>query len=240
LYREMANASLKNAIKLLSDSRKLRKSHSRGRACALAVLSIEEASKAHVYDWAADGIVRIVKKNPNHITSYCEDDLKKHKYKHRVVKEILMDFYEYYPFYELVKHVKKRKITNEEFVMHIHSGIESHKRWKLVVSKDEGLRERRQRAFKLLERMDSMKNSGFYVDRSSTRAHTPDEICLDDLDDLTEMADTLVLLTHLTLAKQRTSIQKKALADEKRKYATLARRYKISENHGTSAKKRNQ
>jgi len=51
----------------------------------LAVLAIEESAKAFVYWVASEGVVRIVKKNPNYVTTHKESDLLDHEFKHLLI-----------------------------------------------------------------------------------------------------------------------------------------------------------
>src|SRR5438093_9141861 len=66
LFRTLAEESLGNARRFFLDAKRLRRVGSRGHAIAFAVLSIEESSKALLYRGVAEGVLRIVRKNPNH------------------------------------------------------------------------------------------------------------------------------------------------------------------------------
>jgi len=52
----------------------------------MAMEDIRAAYKAGVYYIASEGVVRIVKRNPNYVTTYQESDLLDHEFKHMLIK----------------------------------------------------------------------------------------------------------------------------------------------------------
>jgi len=112
--------------------------------------------------------------------------------------------------------------------MLIHSGIGSHKTWKMEILKDQAISKDMQDTRDLLRRLDSMKNRGLYADHTGTRTITPDDISLIELNEVMDLADALIGLTSYTLDRQRTKSQRHAMAVEMRKRARLVRRLEKS------------
>src|SRR5438132_3369402 len=114
LFRRLAEESLANARRFFSDAKRLRRVGSRGHAAAFAVLSIEESSKALIYREVAEGVLRIVRKNPNHITTFTESELLNHQFKQRVLANAFGEYLRYGPFYEAAESLRKPKFSKTE------------------------------------------------------------------------------------------------------------------------------
>ena len=89
LYLKLAERSYDNAVQHFHDARALRRRGSRGHACSLAILSIEEAAKAFLWKLAGEGVYRIVTKKPNGISTYSKGQLFDHRFKHAIVARLV-------------------------------------------------------------------------------------------------------------------------------------------------------
>src|SRR5437867_5933579 len=114
LYQTLAQESVANARWFLADAKRLRRVGSRGHGAAFGVLSIEESSKALIYRMVAEGVLRIVRRNPNHITTFTENELLNHQFKQQVLANAFGEYLRYGPFYEAAESLRKPKFSKTE------------------------------------------------------------------------------------------------------------------------------
>src|SRR5437016_2772700 len=114
LYQTLAQESVANARWFLADAKRLRRVGSRGHGAAFGVLSIEESSRALIYRMVAEGVLRIVRKKPNHITTFTENELLNHQFKQQVLADAVGEYLRYGPFYEVAENLRKPKFSKTE------------------------------------------------------------------------------------------------------------------------------
>lgn len=224
LYRQLADASDKNARELLRNAYDLKSWGSRGHACALAVLAMEESAKALIYHIAAEGVFRIVKKNPNNVTTFRELDLLKHEFKHALISNELAHWLNYAPFYDAINSISKNKLHRKEVEAMIVRAIHRHKRVQIeLLSGGKAAKEARQ-VFNLLESLNRKKNDGLYVGHAGRRLLSPNNITRNELKDVLDLADTITSIFSQAIREGIDPTQKKVMIEELRKSAKQIRR----------------
>lgn len=224
-YSVIAGASLTNARRLLRDSKKLRSTGSRGHACSSAILALEEGAKALVYFSASQGILRIVRKNPNYVTTFTESDLMKHEFKHAIVASEFEDWIGYGPFYAAMQNIRKGKLDKNEVVGIIHKAIHAHKRLRIdLMTKSSRYAKDVARMHEALKDLGILKNKGLYVDHRKGKMSIPMDIDKRKLDDLIDLAEVVLTVLGVSLRGRVDAYQKKVLMEEMRKSAAQVRR----------------
>lgn len=204
LYRALAEASLTNARKLRLDARAVQRRGSAGHACSLSILAIEESAKAIIYKQAADGVIRFVKKNANGVTTYSEDDLKIHKYKHATIANLIGEAVSFAPLQQTLAETRKATFSRGEVERLLRK---AHLRAKMFTSElqTESRSARLLRdLFGLLSRLDALKNAGLYVGRNLGKVQLPDEEVAADCADVAEIADAMVLGAEMEIRRRLT------------------------------------
>jgi AbiV family abortive infection protein len=163
VYRVLAEAAVENARSLMRDSRALQRRGSRGHAVSLNVLAIEEGSKALVYKLAAEGVFRIVRRNPNNISTYRERDLHDHPFKHGIATRFLIAAVSFAPFHQALGATRKKVFTRvevEAILRRAHSIQAIH-----IAELQRGGQMARKivRYSQTFGRLNTLKNSGLYV-----------------------------------------------------------------------------
>ena len=198
LYRRLCSESARNARHFLNDARKLKRGGSRGHAIALAVLSIEESAKARTYHEATEGILRVVCKNPNHMTTFQEKELLDHRFKHAVLANVLADYFRYAPFYEVIENLRKPSLSKDEVREIVVGAVHSYRLLQVDLASGGRAAREVQSIFGLLERLNELKNRGFYVDHASGQVLLPNDLSTRDLERLLELAEgTLEITTEI-------------------------------------------
>jgi AbiV family abortive infection protein len=190
---------------------------------SLAVLSIEESSKAIIFNMAANGIIRIVKNNPNNVTTFRKDDLRNHRFKHNLVRGYLSDWLEYYPFRAALSGVKKKKLTKDEVEMIIQKAVYDHKHMKLSLHPESKAGHEIQKIFGLLEELDGKKNRGLYVDHAPNRVLDPNDTTKKDLADALGVADLFVIIASNELSREMDNKERSMHIEELRQLARESR-----------------
>ena len=219
LYRKLALAALANSKELLRDANRLARAGSRGHASALAILSIEESAKGLVYNLAAQVILRVVKRNPNGITTFREADMLDHRVKHAFVSGLLADALFYGPFYEAASRLKKLTFSREEVRSLIEGALIRHRRLRFEIQR--GARTSRDlgKLFNLLEGLNVRKNRGLYVDHRRELVLIPDDIPRKDLVEILELSTAICEIVAKALEETIPPHRRAVLLEENRKFA---------------------
>ncbi len=188
-YAALARSSLANARRHLSDANRLRKSGSRGHASGFAVLSIEESSKALIYHQAGAGILRIVERKPNRITTFSEKDLLDHRFKHAILGGLLVHWLQYAPFYESISRLRKATFTQAQVKDLVLRAIHAHQLLQIDLGSGGGLAREIRKVLGTIDNLNAIKNRGFYVDHAHGRIVSPHDTTKKQLDEVMTLAD---------------------------------------------------
>jgi len=189
LYQTLAMESLANARWFLADAKRLRRVGSRGHGVAFAVLSIEESSKALIYRLVSLGVLRIVHRKPNHITTFTESELLNHQFKQRVLANFFVEYLRYGPFYEAAQGLRNTRYSKTEVQELILRAIHGHRVMQVDLQSGGRSAKEVQRLLSLLERLNDLKNRGLYVDHSNRSISTPKETRPRELREVLELAE---------------------------------------------------
>lgn len=224
LYRQLAQASASNARNLLLDAIALKKRGSRGHSCSLAILAMEESAKALIYSMAAEGVLRIVKKNPNNVTTFREADLLEHPFKHALITGELADLLNYAPFYEVVGSIEEDKMRKEDIEAKLVRAIYAHKRQAMDLRSGGKTAKEVQRMFGLLESLNQKKNGGLYVGHTDGRLLVPNGITKTELNEVLELSETITMFFSQLVRRGIDPTRKMVLMEEMRKNARQIKR----------------
>jgi len=224
LYRQLTDASDKNARELLRNAYDLKSWGSRGHACAIAVLAMEESAKALIYHMAAEGVFRIVKKNPNYVTTFREADLLRHEFKHALIAAELADWLNYAPFLGAINSIAKDRLRRKEVEALITRAIHAHRRQVIEFRSGGKVAKETQQMFNLLESLNRRKNDGLYVGHTGGRLLVPNSMTRKELKDILELADTITSVFSQVVRERLAPTQKSVLIDEMKKSAKQIRR----------------
>ena len=189
LYQNLATESVTNARWFLADAKRLRRAGSRGHGAAFAVLSIEESSKSLIYRLVAEGVLRIVRKNPNHITTFTKNELLNHQFKQQVLANAFGEYLRYGPFYEAAESLRKPKFSKTEVRELFLRAVHAHRIMQVDLRSGGRATQEVQRLGSLLDRLNDLKNRGLYVDHSSGRISTPKDTRTRDLGEVLDLAE---------------------------------------------------
>jgi len=227
LYRELSMESVGNAKHFLADAKRLKQARSRGHAIALTVLSIEEASKALVYHNAAEGVLRIVGKNPNHITTFQERELPDHRFKHTILAGLLAEWIRYAPFYEAAERLRKPRLTKEEVREVILGAIHAHRLLQVDLASGGRTAKDVKDLFELLEQLNDLKNRGFYVDHAGRRMLLPNDLTRRELERLLELGEGAIEMVSQLATLHYTEREKRLQIEANKELLKRARRARI-------------
>src|SRR6266566_1201071 len=188
LYRRIADAARDNARQFLRDAERLASAGSRGHASSLAILSVEESAKAVVYYLAAQGVYRIVKRKPNYVTTFREQDLLNHRFKHAIVSNIFSEGLFYAPMLAQVSRLRKQEFTRDEVQQIMQKAVHAHRRLRIELASGGHATKSIKRLFELLESLDSHKNRGLYVDHQRASVSDPQEITRSQMREILDLA----------------------------------------------------
>ena len=234
LYRELSLESVRNAKQFLADAKRLRRARNRGHAIALAVLSIEEASKALVYHNAAEGVLRIVKKNPNHITTFQERELLDHRFKHAILAGLLAEWIRYAPFYEVAEGLRKPRLTKQEVREVILGAIHAHRLLQIDLASGGRTAKDVKDLFELLERLNDLKNRGLYVDHAGRRMLLPNDLNKRELERLLELGEGAIEMVSQLAKLHYTEREKRLQIEANKELLKRARRARVRSGQGSS------
>lgn len=201
LYRALAEASLTNARRLRLDAKALQKRGSRGHACSLSILAIEESAKGIIYKRAADGIIRFVKKNGNGVTTYSEDHLKVHKYKHATISNLIGEAISFAPLQQTLAETRKATFSRAEVERLLRKAHLNAKLFASELESESPSAKLLRNLFGLLSRLDFLKNAGLYVGRSGGRVQFPDKEVVADYADVADIADAMIVAAEIELRR---------------------------------------
>jgi len=224
-YERIAQASISNAKRLLRDAKELKSLGSRGHACASAILALEEGAKALIYFSASQGIIRIVEKNPNNVTTFTENDLMKHEFKHLIVAGEFEDWIDHGPFYAAMQGIRKDKLEKKEVVAVIHKAIHAHRRLKMDLATKSSMYAKEVTALhEVLSGLGIAKNKGLYVDHREGKMSIPADTDKKKLEHVIALAEVVLTVIGVSIKSRMDPYQKKVLVEEMRKTATQWRR----------------
>jgi AbiV family abortive infection protein len=209
----MAAECLANARQLFRDAKRLKSAGSRGHAIALAILSIEESSKSLICREVSEGVLRIVSKNPNHVTSFTESELVNHRFKHGILANAFIGYLQYGPFYEVAERLRKPRFSKADVRDMILRAVHAHRI--MQVDLQTGGRTVRdiQRVLVLLERLNDLKNRGLYVDDSKGKVVTPNQVRTKELEEVLGLAEAAIEISAETLRRPYSAREKQLQKD---------------------------
>jgi AbiV family abortive infection protein len=226
-YQTLARESTANARLFLADAKRLRRVGSRGHAAALAVLSIEESSKALIYREAAEGVLRIVSKNPNHITTFTETELLNHQFKQRVLANAFGEYLRYGPFYEVAEGLRKQRFSKTEVRELFLRAVHAHRVMQVDLQAGGRATQEVQRLGNLLDRLNDLKNRGLYVDHSSGRMSTPKDTRTKDLAEVLDLAEDAVKIATGALERSYSDREKELQREANKAIRSTIRRAQL-------------
>ena len=214
LYQTLAKESVANARWFLADAKRLRRVGSRGHGAAFAVLSIEESSKALIYRLVALGVLRIVRKKPNHITTFTESELLNHQFKQQVLANAIGEYFRYGPFYEVAESLRKPKFSRIEVRELFLRAVHAHRIMQVDLRSGGRATQELERLGSLLDRLNDLKNRGLYVDHSSGRISTPKDTRTRDLGEVLDLAEGAIKIAsealHRSYSDREKQLQREA------------------------------
>ncbi|MGA7846427.1 MAG: AbiV family abortive infection protein [Thermoplasmata archaeon] len=226
LYQAVAEASAENARLLIEDGRALRRRGSVGHACALAILGMEEAAKALVYKQAAEGVIRLVRRNPNNLSTYSEKDLLNHKFKHGAITRLLIGSVEFAPFLQTLAASRKKVFSREDVVVILRRAHTRQWLQKTELERGGQAAKELQKMLRTLARLDGLKNDALYVGRVPHDVRHPNGIPPKEVSDVWEIANSVVKAAEETVATPFSKDQRREFAEQLRILSTQSRRLK--------------
>jgi AbiV family abortive infection protein len=209
LYLHLAEKCYANAVVHFHDARALRRRGSRGHACSLAVLSVEESAKAVLYKLAGEGVYRIVSKKPNGISTYSESQLFDHKFKHAIVARLIYQGILSWPVQRVLAKTRKKTFTRRQVEPMLLDLLHEQEMQSIALRSNDRAFGSVKHIFELLEGSNSQKNSGFYVGHKSGRPVEPNDLPKKTLDEFVELAGvTLDKVGPLISEKLRPEVQR--------------------------------
>ena len=197
-----------NARQFFADAKRVRRVGSRGHAIAFAILSIEESAKALIYREVAEGVLRIVRKNPNHVTTFTESELLNHRFKHGVLANAIVEWLRYGPFYEVAAGLQKPSFSKTEVRELFLGAVYAHRIMQVDLQSGGRAAREVQRILNLLERLNDLKNRGLYVDHSNRRISTPKNVRTSELREVLELAEGAIEISTEALRRRYTEREK--------------------------------
>lgn len=232
LYKEMALAALSNSETFFEEAKQLTRRRSKGHGCAFAVLGMEEAAKSIIYNQAAEGLIRFVKKRPNNVSTYSETDLLNHKFKHGAIMRLIMAAVEYAPFQQTLASTRKTTFTRKEVerLMRQAHSMDWIQRSELAT----GGRVSRtlNRMMETLGRLDSLKNQGLYVGRLEEGVRWPDASVKKDLQGVINLAGVVITSAKEFVLTPMHPAQRREFARQLSMISAQARRIKRRSKSG--------
>ena len=175
LYLRLAEASYDNSREFLRDSESLRRRGSRGHAYSLLVLSIEEAAKAYLYKLAGEGVYRIVAKRPNEVSTYSEDQLFDHKFKHGIVARLVVQAIALSPVGKVLSKTRRTQFSRGQVEAMLADLLHEQELMQIRLRPGGRAGTEVRRVFETLERANHRKNSGLYVGHEHGKIRRPND-----------------------------------------------------------------
>jgi AbiV family abortive infection protein len=192
LYLRLAQASFENAVEHFNDAKSLRRRGSRGHACSLAILSIEEAAKAFLYKLAGEGVYRIVAKRPNSISTYSETQLFDHKFKHAIMARLLFSGLLYSPIRRVLAKTRRTSFSRKQVELMMADLLHEQEMLNIRLHAGGQGIDRVKQVFGILERSNEAKNAGLYVGHENGRPSTPNSLPKPELDKVIGLAGAVL------------------------------------------------
>jgi len=161
----------------------------------LAVLSIEESAKAIINRFAAEGVLKVVTKNANHITTFTERELLDHRFKHAFLAGMFAEWLRYAPFTLAVDNLRKSSFTKEEVKELMFRAVQAHKVLQVDLTSGGQTAKEMGTLFNLLENLNLMKNRGLYVDHANGRLFSPRNVRRAEVERTLQLAEGIVQMT---------------------------------------------
>jgi AbiV family abortive infection protein len=175
LYLELADQSLVNSGEYLVDARILKSRGSRGHAVALSILSIEESAKAYLYKLAGEGVFRIVKRNPNGISTFSETQLLDHKFKHATIAKLLWQGLWYAPVTRVMAKTRRATFSRGQVERMLGDLLHEQELVNIELSTPGRKSSAIRKLFTILETANRSKNSGLYVGHHEGKVSRPSD-----------------------------------------------------------------
>lgn len=166
---------MENSLELYRGAESLRRRGSRGHAYSLLVLSIEEAAKAYLYKLAGEGVYRIVTKRPNGISTYSEDRLFDHKFKHAIIARLVVQAILYSPVGMVLSKTRRTHFTRKQVEAMLADLLHEQELMQIRLRPGGRAGVEIRRVFETLERANHRKNSGFYVGHEDGKVRRPND-----------------------------------------------------------------
>lgn len=209
LYLRLAERCYDNAVEHFHDARALRKKGSRGHACSLAILSIEESAKAFLYKLASEGVYRIVSKRPNGVSTYSETQLFDHKFKHTIVARLVYQGILSGPVQRVLAKTRSETFSRRQVELMLWDLLHEQEMQSIALKSNRRALRSVQHIFELLEKSNSQKNTGFYVGHNGGRPTKPNDLPKKTLDEFVELAGaTLAGVGPLISERLRPEVQR--------------------------------
>ena len=189
LYLAIASASFENALEFVRDAEALRRRGSRGHSYSLVVLGIEEAAKSYTYKLAGEGIFRIVSRKPNGVTSFSEDQLSEHKFKHQLIARLVIQGLASAPVAKVLAKTRKAHFSRAEVARMLADVLHQQQLLGFELRPERPAGKQFRRLFETLEKANGRKNSGFYVDTERGKVRRPNDCPKSTLREAFELAD---------------------------------------------------
>ncbi len=201
LFRTLAVESVTNARRFFADAKRLKRVGSRGHAVAFAVLSIEESSKALIYRLVAEGVLRMVRRNPNHVTTFTENELLNHQFKHEVLASAFVEYLRYGPFYEVAERLRKPNFSKAEVRELVLRAVSAHRVMQVDLQGGGRAAQEIQRLLSLLKRLNDIKNRGLYVGHTNHRISRPRDVRTSELREVLELGEAAIEISEEALRR---------------------------------------
>ena len=202
----------------------VRRAGSRGHGAAFAVLSIEESSKALIYRLVALRVLRIVRKNPNHLTTFTEGELLDHRFKHGLLSNAILEWIRYGTFYEVAEGLRKPRYSRTEVRDLVLRAVHAHRITQIELQSDSRAAQELKRQLELLAGLNDLKNRGLYVDHVHGKLSTPNDIRIRELEDVLDLAQVAIEISVEALRRSYSEQEKRLQRDANKALLATIRR----------------
>jgi AbiV family abortive infection protein len=224
LFRTLADDSLGNARRLFADAKRLKRVGSRGHAIAFAVLSIEESSKALLYREVAEGVLRIVRKNPNHLTTFTEGEILDHRFKHGLLSNAILEWIRYGTFYEVAEGLRKPRYSRAEVRDIVLRAVHAHRITQIELQSESRAAHELKRQLDLLAGLNDLKNRGLYVDHIHGKISRPSDIRPSELEAVLDLSKAAIEISAEALRRNYSEREKRLQRDANKALLATIRR----------------
>lgn len=222
LYLAIAEASFENAVAHFKDSVALRKRGSRGHACSLAILSIEESARALSYKLAGEGVYRIVAKKPDGLSAYSESQLTDHKFRHGLIARLVYQGIVTSPIQRVLPKGMRGPFSRKQVELLTVKLFHEPEMLQIKLRTGGRAVAAVNRMFEILGHLNEWKNAGLYVGRRGGRISLPNDIPRKTLSEVLELAGvTLEEVGTVFEAKFEPAVRRQAAASVREVAAAL-------------------